>query len=133
MYVVVVILLYNVKCFVTLPWSVLVSLAQTGVRLVNGPRTYEGRVELYVSGRWLPLCADQWDLNDADVVCRQLGYYYAIVANEDQYGSATTWDYDLGCTGRESTVSACSRSYSSICFEGTAGVVCSTCELFNKE
>ena len=85
-------------------------------------------MEVYIRGQWLALCADQWDLNDADVVCYQLGYYYAIVANEDQYGSATTWSYDLDCTGYETTVYGCSTSYGFSCHEGNAGVVCSTCE-----
>lgn len=33
-----------------------------------------GRVEFCSSGQWYLVCYDNWDNNDATVVCRQLGY-----------------------------------------------------------
>ena len=63
-----------------------------GARLVGGTTASEGRVEVYKasSQTWGTVCDDSWDSNDAQVVCRQLGYTgYLAVKTNAYFGSGT--------------------------------------------
>ena len=44
------------------------------IRLVGGSVADEGRVELCLNNAWGTICDDGFDINDANVICRQLGY-----------------------------------------------------------
>ena len=80
---------------------------------LNGSTHYQGRVEVYYNGEWGTVCDDGWDLNDAQVVCRQLGFGPVIDVRHDAYygeGSGQVWLGKLNCTGTESNIEDCSHS-----------------------
>ena len=101
------------------------------VHLVNGSTYNEGRVEVYYNGEWGTVCDDGWDLDDAQVVCRQLGFVTAIVASDNAFygeGSGQIWLDDVTCIGTELTIEDCSHSgwgIQQLCNHGKdAGVRC---------
>ena len=82
------------------------------VRLVNGPTKYEGRVEVYHNGQWGTVCDNGWDLNDAQVVCNELGFGVAVAARriDNAYyrgGRAQFCLEDLNCNGTEEMITNC--------------------------
>ena len=44
------------------------------VRLVNGSNSFEGLVDFCHNETWTNVCAFNWDVQEATVVCRQLGF-----------------------------------------------------------
>ena len=84
------------------------------VRL-QGPivATGGGRVEVFFRGQWGTVCDDNWDLNDANVVCRQLGFPQgakaALGGNKVPDGTGRIWLDDVACSGQETFLANCSH------------------------
>ena len=100
------------------------------VRLVGGSGPHEGRVEVYHNDAWGTVCSYDWDLLDAMVVCRELGYGTAVAALVDYGGgSGPVWYNNVICSGSEVHLSQCAGDGLGAhdCFLGLdAGVVCAS-------
>ena len=66
-------------CTLIFIFNSLVLCQDGGVRLVGGQSAYEGRVEVCLSQRWGTVTDSEWSAEDAQVVCRQLGYKGIII------------------------------------------------------
>uniref|UniRef100_A0A8U7NST0 Uncharacterized protein n=1 Tax=Corvus moneduloides TaxID=1196302 RepID=A0A8U7NST0_CORMO len=80
------------------------------VRLSGGRNGCEGRVELYDGSTWGTVCDDQWDLQDAQVVCRQLGCGQPMAALDTAHfglGSGRIFLDDVQCRGDEPSLQMC--------------------------
>ena len=70
-------------------------------------------MEIFYNGNWGTVCDDSWDINDARVVCRQLGFPDAISAPQRArfgLGSGPVWLDNVACSGSESSIENCSHN-----------------------
>ncbi|XP_062409301.1 HHIP-like protein 1 [Sardina pilchardus] len=105
------------------------------VRLVNesGDQAADrGRVEIFVRGEWGTVCDDMFDSNAGAVVCRQLGFPYALrVVKRGGLGAAAA-DVrilldDVECDGTEKTLLDCRHARvgkNNCSHQEDVGVVC---------
>ncbi|XP_030005833.1 CD5 antigen-like [Sphaeramia orbicularis] len=99
------------------------------VRLVNGSSLCSGRLEVQSKQSWSSVCEEDFNHNDAEVVCRELGCGAPSLLQGVLYGvgEAPVWTSKLQCEGNESAVLDCRRSNSSgkTCSTGKAtGLAC---------
>ncbi|XP_071503568.1 neurotrypsin-like [Diadema antillarum] len=89
------------------------SAAGIQVRLVGGEDDTQGRVEIYYSGQWGTVCDDWWDIVNANVVCRMLGFEgalrYSCCAEYGQ-GSGPIYLDNVECNGTEKNLADCQHN-----------------------
>lgn len=100
------------------------------MRLVGGQNSRQGRLEISINNQWGTVCDDSWDINDATVVCRQLGFSSAVSAPTSAHfgqGSGTIWLDDVNCAGNENSLMDCGNrglGVHNCAHAEDAGVVC---------
>ncbi|XP_029300603.1 CD5 antigen-like isoform X2 [Cottoperca gobio] len=113
--------------------SILNLTCSDSVRLVGGTRLCSGRLEVKSnqSNQWgSSVCEADFDLQDAEVVCRELGCGAPSVLQGALYGEveAPMWTKEFQCGGHESALLDCRSSGSdrNTCSPGKAvGLTCS--------
>lgn len=92
-----------------------------GVRLAganNDP--FQGLVEVFQSGSWRKVCGDTyWDLRDANVVCRQLGFAGAFTTDKTRnvvWRNGEIRMTRVRCTGNEKSLTECHSRWSKYSF-----------------
>ncbi|KAK4806494.1 hypothetical protein QYF61_021330, partial [Mycteria americana] len=101
------------------------------LRLVGGGSRCDGRVEILQRGTWGRVLDDQWDVQEANVVCRQLQCGQAEAAYnppKPERGTGPVGLRGVRCTGNETKLTLCNTSLpESALAEGVAedvGVIC---------
>ncbi|XP_068561037.1 CD5 antigen-like [Cebidichthys violaceus] len=101
------------------------------VRLVNGTGLCSGRLEVKSNQSdqsWSSVCEDDFDQQDAEVVCRELGCGTPSVLQGALYGDLEDpmWTKEFQCGGQESALLDCDSSVRNTCSSGKAvGLTCS--------
>ena len=85
----------------------------SAVRLVGASDNAAGRVEVYYNGTWGTVCDDGWGINQARVVCKQLGFRNALNAYQSArhgWGTGPILLDGVKCLGNESSLFSCKHS-----------------------
>ncbi|XP_045928809.1 scavenger receptor cysteine-rich type 1 protein M160-like [Micropterus dolomieu] len=94
------------------------------VRLVNGTSPCSGRLEVESNQLWSSVCEDDFNQQDAEVVCRELGCGAPSVLQGALYGEVEppVWSKEFQCGGHESALLDCGSSGSArdTCSSGKA-------------
>ena len=79
---------------------------------MGGSGPHAGRVEVLHNGAWGTVCSNDWDLQEATVICRQLGYGRAVATLRNAaYGGRISpiWYDNVTCSGSEVSLTQCAH------------------------
>uniref|UniRef100_A0A8B9SAM9 SRCR domain-containing protein n=1 Tax=Apteryx owenii TaxID=8824 RepID=A0A8B9SAM9_APTOW len=105
----------NPSCSVREAATVVCSGLAESLRLSGGESRCDGRVEISLNGMWGRVLDDDWDIKDADVVCRQLQCGTAKKAyypSRSERGMGLVGLRSVQCAGNETQLMFCKTSYS---------------------
>ncbi|XP_078420600.1 scavenger receptor cysteine-rich domain-containing protein DMBT1-like [Cetorhinus maximus] len=111
--------------------SLFLQKGHKGPRLVGGDDTCSGRVEILLGNTWGTVCDAYWDLQDAAVVCNQLGCGAVVSMPGRAFfgeGNGSIWNDINECIGNEMRLSDCpvsSWGHHQCTHKNDAGVICS--------
>ncbi|KAL6460183.1 hypothetical protein MHYP_G00319420, partial [Metynnis hypsauchen] len=100
------------------------------LRLNGGNGSCSGRLEVYHNAEWGSICHNQWDIRDAQVVCRQLGCGPVLRADGSAVfgaGEGPIWLNRVKCRGNEIHLRDCPHSlknHTDCSHRQYAGVTC---------
>lgn len=88
-----------------------------------------GQVQMLLFGEWGAVCGHGWDITDAQVVCRQLGFSHAsdayVITDSDVHFVVLI---EVNCEGQEKSLADCLLQWPSrgnYCEDGEyAGAIC---------
>lgn len=105
--------------------------AHSSIRLVGSGGDCAGRLEVFHNGSWGTVRNDLWDIEDAQVVCRQLGCGIALTDHVLTWfgpGTGPIWLKQVECKGKEVALLDCKFQFSKEGENGhqeDVGLVCS--------
>ncbi|XP_049320333.1 scavenger receptor cysteine-rich type 1 protein M130 isoform X10 [Astyanax mexicanus] len=108
-------------------------------RLADGPHVCSGRVEVFHGASWFTVCDADFDQQDAEVVCRELGCgspVEVLGAAAFGRGEGQEWSEELQCRGNESQIHFCPKSSSlkhNCSHDNDVGLACSGSSLASHE
>ena len=103
------------------------------VRLFGGTFPWHGKVELLHDGNWIPLCSNGsalWEeMNNAKVICKQLGYKKPLNISRRLQGSLDVTPFSImsSCHENESDISRCSLTFRNRSYDNCTHTMVLTC------
>ena len=69
------------------------------LRLVNGTKEWEGRVQVYYNNTWGDICADGWSSTNGEILCKQFGFqsYVSTINLGNPQTAQNIWLKNIRC------------------------------------